>query len=270
MNNKPDFVSFYDELPFWSAPFGLELLEQLQIQKGVQALDIGCGTGFPLIEMAQRLGKTCTIHGVDPWKEAMNRVRQKLDFFEINHVKLYEIKAESLPFPDDFFSVIVSNNGLNNIDDIDLVLAECYRTLKLGAQLLFTANLPGTMIEFYTVFEEVLESMGKTESITAMYDHIKSKRKTRQEHESNVNKAGFRIYKITEKYFKYVFADGTTMLNYSFIRLAFLPSWKALVPDQAVMEVFSQVEEKLNRKAEREGQIKLSVPFICMDCRKKP
>ena len=46
----------YDELPLWSAPFGLKLLEVVALRPGIVALDIGCGTGFPVLELAQRLG----------------------------------------------------------------------------------------------------------------------------------------------------------------------------------------------------------------------
>ena len=53
MNN---FNAFIDDLPLWSAPFGLKLLETLKFKKNINVLDIGCGEGFPLIEIAARFG----------------------------------------------------------------------------------------------------------------------------------------------------------------------------------------------------------------------
>jgi len=35
-----------------------------------------------------------------------------------------------MPLEDDFFSLIVSNNGLNNVEDLEATLAECYRVMK--------------------------------------------------------------------------------------------------------------------------------------------
>jgi hypothetical protein len=45
----------YDELPLWSAPFGLKLLEHIEYKKNLTALDIGFGNGFPLTELDMRL-----------------------------------------------------------------------------------------------------------------------------------------------------------------------------------------------------------------------
>ncbi|MBV9110299.1 MAG: methyltransferase domain-containing protein, partial [Gemmatimonadetes bacterium] len=71
-------VAAYDELPLWSAPFGMLLLDRVPMRRGMTALDVGCGTGFPLLELAQRLGPSCTVHGIDPWRPALARAREKL------------------------------------------------------------------------------------------------------------------------------------------------------------------------------------------------
>ena len=67
--NNPEVVSALDELSLWSAPFGLKLLDSVLYKKNMNVLDIGFGTGFPLTELAMRLGKTSRIYGVDPWNE---------------------------------------------------------------------------------------------------------------------------------------------------------------------------------------------------------
>ena len=67
--NDPDFVAVYDDLPLWSAPFGLMLFDTIQYRPDLTVLDIGCGTGFPLIELAGRLGDSCRLVGIDPFVE---------------------------------------------------------------------------------------------------------------------------------------------------------------------------------------------------------
>jgi arsenite methyltransferase len=47
-----DVVAAYDELPLWSATFGLLLFRHVPMQLGMKVLDVGCGTGFPLLELA--------------------------------------------------------------------------------------------------------------------------------------------------------------------------------------------------------------------------
>ena len=49
----PEFGDLYDELPLWSAPFGLMLLENVRLRPGMTILDVGAGTGFMTIELAQ-------------------------------------------------------------------------------------------------------------------------------------------------------------------------------------------------------------------------
>ena len=62
-----DLVSIIDELPLWSAPFGLDLLDSVKLKPKIRALDIGCGLGFSMIELAQRLGDSSKVFGIDPW-----------------------------------------------------------------------------------------------------------------------------------------------------------------------------------------------------------
>ncbi len=44
--STPEFCEFYDELPLWSASFGLFLLEHVPFRPSMRILDVGAGTGF--------------------------------------------------------------------------------------------------------------------------------------------------------------------------------------------------------------------------------
>ncbi|HVQ30534.1 MAG TPA: SAM-dependent methyltransferase, partial [Vicinamibacteria bacterium] len=59
-------LSARDELPLWSAPFGLALLEAVTLRPGLRVLDVGFGTGFPALELGERLGASARVVGVDP------------------------------------------------------------------------------------------------------------------------------------------------------------------------------------------------------------
>jgi arsenite methyltransferase len=41
-----EFGELYDELPLWSAPFGLLLLERVPMRPGLTVLDVGAGTAL--------------------------------------------------------------------------------------------------------------------------------------------------------------------------------------------------------------------------------
>ena len=44
------FGDMYDELPLWSAAFGLRLLDRIPVRSGLTILDVGAGTGFLTVE----------------------------------------------------------------------------------------------------------------------------------------------------------------------------------------------------------------------------
>ncbi len=54
MTGRP--LCFLIALAAWSAPFGLRLLDVVPLDPAATVLDVGCGTGFPLLELAHRLG----------------------------------------------------------------------------------------------------------------------------------------------------------------------------------------------------------------------
>jgi len=67
MPSRP--ASIYDETSFWSARFGALLFDHLEIRRGIRGLDVGCGTGFPLIELAHLHGPSSHFTGIDIWSK---------------------------------------------------------------------------------------------------------------------------------------------------------------------------------------------------------
>jgi len=266
--NSDTLINVFDETPLWSAPFGLKLLEGIHYKKGIKALDIGFGAGFPLTELAMRLGSTSKVYGIDPWEAAIRRVEKKINIYGINNVEIIHGDIENIPLESNSLDLIVSNNGLNNVVDLEQSLIECARISKPGAQFIQTINLNETMMEFYSTLEEVFTKLKLTDSIEQMHQHIYKKRKPLDEYLVMIQGAGFSIESVIHDEFFYRFADATAMLNHFFIRLAFIDSWKELIPQKQQEQVFNMVEDLLNKKVEKEGVLKLSVPFVVIDCLK--
>ena len=271
LNNKFDpskMVSVFDELPLWSAPFGLKLLDAIDYKLNMTVLDIGFGSGFPLTELAMRLGNSSVVYGIDPKKEAVGRAKEKIDCYGITNIKIIEGAAESIPLGDDSVDLITSNNGINNVADIDKTLSECWRILKPGGQFVLTMNLDQSMFEFYGQMEAVLEEMGMVQEIEKMYDHIAHKRPSIDKMKVLLKKQDFIIKDLEYDQFNYRFATGTVMLNYYFIRLVFMDSWKAILPEDKVDEVFNGIETRLNEYAQKHCGMKLSIPFVLINVTK--
>ncbi|MCX6163960.1 MAG: class I SAM-dependent methyltransferase [Ignavibacteriae bacterium] len=265
---NPKFVNAIDELPLWSAPFGLTLLDTVKLKPNIKALDIGCGTGFPLFELAGRLGESSKVYGIDTWKKAIEKVKDKNSLYELNNVVAVAGAAENLPFDNNYFDLIVSNNGINNVQDLDKTLSECYRVLKPDGQFIFTYNLPESMKEFYEVFESVLEGLGLLNEIQKMHGHIFDKRKPIGYMGKIVTKNNFKVIQKIENKFHFRFVNGTAFFNHTLFKFHFLPPWIKILPTRRVEEVFGQLEIKLNEIASKEKELVMTIPYVCFDCSK--
>ena len=255
----------YEELPLWSAPFGLAILDTIQLKQGMNILDIGSGSGFPMLEIADRAGSAAMVYGIDPSDDAIIMIHQKSEAKESKNATIVKGFAEQLPFDDNFFDLIVSNNGINNVADQEKVLSECFRTAKPGAQMVAAVNLPGTMIEFYDVFERALLNNGMHEEIKKMKDHIFEKRKPVEFLTDLLEKAGFSLTGMKTDSFTYRYVDGTAFFNHFLIRNYFLPTWQSIVPAGSQKLIFDEILATLNKTALKKGELVMTIPFVCLD-----
>ena len=264
----PDLVAVIDDLPLWSAPFGLLLLEAVELHDRAVALDVGCGTGFPLLELAERLGPQARVCGIDPWREAIDHIHLKIRQYGMLNVDVAAGVAEQLPFADATFDLIVSNNGLNNVEDQPRALAECWRVSRPGAQFVLTMNLPDTMHELYAAMIAWLQATGRAALVPAVEAQIASKRLPRAETEARLVAAGFHVSHVVERAFTMRFASGAALLRHHTIRLAFLPGWLNIVAAADAAVFVAGLETELDAIASQRGEIALTIPFACFDCRR--
>lgn len=116
-----------------------ELLEticdELEIRPNEKILEAGCGTGNLALKIKER---GATVVGLDNYKEALDIYRRKDPTAEL---VLADLK-EKLPFPDNYFDKIASNNTLYIIPKEKQLdsLKELYRILKPGGKIVL-ANL---------------------------------------------------------------------------------------------------------------------------------
>lgn len=120
----PQVVKHFNEVTLWSAPFAQLLLENVPIKDVNAMLDIGYETGFPLVELAQRLGPTAEVYGMDVWTEANQLVKEKITIFELHNIQLFETSADQIPLETESVDLVTSNLGVNNFDNKNVVYQE--------------------------------------------------------------------------------------------------------------------------------------------------
>ncbi len=104
-----------------------------QAQPGDTCLDVCCGSGDLAQLLAQRVGKTGQVYGVDFSSEllAIAASRHQTRFPHLP-IKWLEADALQLPFPAQYFHSATMGYGLRNLSNIPQALSELYRVLKPG------------------------------------------------------------------------------------------------------------------------------------------
>lgn len=260
-------ADLFDELPLWSAPFGLRLLDRVPMKAGSTILDVGAGTGFLSVELAQRCGPTSTVIAVDPWSEAVQRLRRKIAYLGLRNLHVREEDAAALDLPDASVDCIVSNLGMNNFTNAEAVLRACARVARPGARLLLTTNLAGHMAEFYAVYRATLHELGQADRLATLDAHI-AHRGTAESVGQLLRSAGFEVRHVGSDTFRMRFADGSALLRHYFIRLGFVQGWKAVAAPDALDETFGALERNLNAMARERGDLTLTIPMACVEAEK--
>jgi arsenite methyltransferase len=256
-------AEIYDETSFWSARFGAMLFDHLEIRRGIRGLDVGCGTGFPLIELAHVHGTSSHFTGIDIWGDALERAQLKRELHGLTNVSIIWTDVESMPFRNAYFDLVVSNIGINNFRDTRAALRECRRVAKTGARLVLTTNVQGHFGALYALLNAILIESGLGPSRDALHRE--------EEHRLSASAitnflidSGFTASRAFEKNFRICFADGSTMLRHSLVNW-FLDGWRQAIGSENERDVFNTLEAQLNAAAERDGCVEMTVPMLYLE-----
>jgi SAM-dependent methyltransferase len=107
-----------------------------EIGEGESVLDIGCGGGVDAMIAATMTGPTGRVVGIDMSSEMLERARKNLSLTHLKNVSFQESSAEDLPFPDQFFDVVISSGVFNLIPDKLKALREVFRVMKPNGRLM--------------------------------------------------------------------------------------------------------------------------------------
>jgi ubiquinone/menaquinone biosynthesis C-methylase UbiE len=261
MPSRP--AEIYDETSFWSARFGALLFDHLEIRRGIRGLDVGCGTGFPLIELAHLHGPSSHFTGIDISGDALERARLKLQLHGLTNVEMFETDVASMPFPNAQFDLVVCNIGINNFGDAGAALRECRRVAKTGARLVLTSNVQGHFAALYALLDAILGESG----LRPARDALRREEKHRHSRQALMNllvDSGFTVSRGFERSFQMRFADGSAMLRHALVKW-FLDGWRQAVGAANEREVFDALEARLNAAAERDGCVQMPVPMLYLE-----
>lgn len=117
------------------------VLEALDMKEDGWLLDIGCGTGWAVMEAARHLpdGKAC---GIDLSQGMVSRATKLAD--GLGNVEFQVADAESIPYPAESFDAAICTNSFHHYSEPVRALREIRRVLKpRGRLVLLDADRSG-------------------------------------------------------------------------------------------------------------------------------
>ena len=106
-----------------------------RLEAGKRVLDIGSGAGMDSLIAALMVGPEGSVTGIDMTPEMIENARKGAAELDLNNVTFVEGEAETLPFDDSSFDVVISNGVIDLIPDKDAVFGEIYRVLVPGGRV---------------------------------------------------------------------------------------------------------------------------------------
>lgn len=134
-------------------------LQKLAARPGERILEIGFGTGHCMLALAQAVGETGNVSGIDLSEGMLTIARERLrQAGLLDRVDLRVGDAAALPFAAGEFDGVFMSFTLELFDspEIPIVLDQCYRVLRPGGRLSVVSMVKkaGTAVKIYEWFHE--------------------------------------------------------------------------------------------------------------------
>jgi phosphatidylethanolamine/phosphatidyl-N-methylethanolamine N-methyltransferase len=120
--------------------FGLPLhpgrakaIRRMAIKPDDQILEVGVGTGISL----PLYPRECSVTGIDLSDGMLERARTRVEQYSLRNVRLIQMDATRLNFPDKTFDIVYAPYFINCVPDPLAVTREMRRVCKRGGRLVF-------------------------------------------------------------------------------------------------------------------------------------
>ena len=135
-------------VPTIFAPMAVDLLDVVEPGAGDHILDVACGTGIVARLAAERVGPTGGVVGLDFLPDMLDYARSQPTTDP--PVEWEHASADDMPFPDEAFTIVLCQHGLQFFPDKPTALGEMHRVMAPGGKLGLTvlrdiSRAPGLM-----------------------------------------------------------------------------------------------------------------------------
>jgi ubiquinone/menaquinone biosynthesis C-methylase UbiE len=101
---------------------------------GEVCIDLGSGRGTDVLRMAESVGETGFVYGIDISDGMLEKGRKNAEKFKVKNVEFIRCELEKLELPDNYADLVISNCTLNHAENKQAVWNEIFRILKKGGR----------------------------------------------------------------------------------------------------------------------------------------
>jgi ubiquinone/menaquinone biosynthesis C-methylase UbiE len=126
-----------------------ETIKQLNITKGMQVADFGCGAGYFVIPTAKIVGDEGKVYALDVLDSALESVRSRARIEGLFNIVPKRCNLEVLmgsQIENDLIDLVLLSNILFQSDNKDGIIKEAVRILRKGGKLAIIDWLPGQFL----------------------------------------------------------------------------------------------------------------------------
>lgn len=142
-----------------------DVMKRMNVKKGAKALDVCCGTGDWSFSLANAVGTTGEVIGLDFSKNMLSIAEQRNESSQQSQLTFMHGNAMELPFEDNSFDYVTIGFGLRNVPDYLKVLQEMNRVVKPGGIVVcLETSQPTTPVFrqlYYFYFKNIMPLFGK-------------------------------------------------------------------------------------------------------------
>jgi ubiquinone/menaquinone biosynthesis C-methylase UbiE len=141
----------------WFRYFQERIIEALDPRPGQKVLDVGCGTGWAVREIARRIPQLEAC-GTDISAEMIREANSRRD--GLDAVEFVQADSESIPYPDEHFDAVICSSSFHHYPRPVQSLSEIRRVLKRGGSLylLETSRDGSLLVVAHDLFQRAFRS----------------------------------------------------------------------------------------------------------------
>jgi ubiquinone/menaquinone biosynthesis C-methylase UbiE len=248
-HRQEKLARIYDDeiLPIWAQRFGRMMLRGLELPPKPNVLVVGCGTGYPALEVLRKMDEQGRIIAIDGSSTLLDVARKKAA--ELSGKRIF-FRTESgypkLPFAADVYDAVLCNLGLGEMPDPRLSVTEFARVAKAGGQVITTLPLAGTWGEFHDIYREVLVKHDKNDMLERLEQHLRTYPEP-EEVEGWLTGAGLERVKLDVEEFNLLFRSSREFFFAPVVEHGPLPRWKEIAgKGQELQDVFWYIKQAID------------------------